>query len=190
MTLRFVASTHIHETSRRQNSERTQRRACTVCARTHISASRRMHNIFLFSFVIQFCSCFCCYFRYFFFVCLLFFCLCCTCLFVVVVFFANVCMCCFCISFFYALPFFCFFFCIDYFLYCYPFSFFFFPFLCRFCSMLKLTNTFSCVEVDTLKTICSVVFLLVQMIEMPALKTFSKKFASPMHRYRVTACFI
>ena len=33
----------------------------------------------------------------------------------------------------------------------------------------------------SLKTICSVVFLFVQMIEMTVLKTFSKKYAPPMH---------
>ena len=40
------------------------------------------------------------------------------------------------------------------------------------------------------KTICSVVFLFIQTIEMPILIRLSKSYASPMYWLRVTACFL
>ena len=50
-----------------------------------------------------------------------------------------------------------------------------------FCDDGFMLNAFSDSLVVSLKTIHSVVFLFVQMIGMPILKTLSKKYASPMH---------
>ena len=43
---------------------------------------------------------------------------------------------------------------------------------------------------SALKTICSVAFLFIQMLEMQVLKTFSEWNAAPMYSFQVTAYFL